>query len=188
MDVAKQRIRAAGARKKEERLTKGAEEGDLLAPKTVSKATKRKADGDGTRPSKKIVTISGDASPKGKSALKPSHGVSKGAMTSSGPVLKGLSCLLTHKAYAVGEVGSFVKSTDLEPCDLVGTKDLGVSALFDVTRVCLLFTSSVWFYLLVLTNVCAFLFVRHWYASRLFRNVALPRKRPSPVSGSIMLP
>ena len=69
-------------------------------------------------------------------------------MTSSGPVLEGPSYLLTHKAYAFGEVGSFVKPTDLGPCDLVGTEDLGASALFDITRECLLFTSSVWFYLL----------------------------------------
>ena len=143
MDVAKQRIRAAVARKKEERLTKGAEEGDSSAHKTVSKASKRKANGDGTRPSKKTVTNPGDDSPKGKSALKPSQGAGKGAMTSSGLVPKGPSCLLTHKAYAVGEVGSFVKSTDLEPCDLVGIEDLGASALFDITKVCLLFTSLV---------------------------------------------
>ena len=82
-------------------------------------------------------------------ALKPSHGTGKGAMTSSGPVPKGPSCHLTHKAYAVGKVGSFVKPTNLEPCDLVGTEDLGASALFDITRVCLLFTSSIWFYLLL---------------------------------------
>ena len=130
MDVAKQKIRAAAARKKEERLTKGAEEGDSSAPKTVSKATKRKADGDGTRPSKKTVTIPGDTSPKGKSALKPSHGVGMGVMTSSGPVLEGPSYLLTHKAYAVGEVGYFVKPMDLEPCDLVGTEDLGRQPFF----------------------------------------------------------
>ena len=143
MDVAKQRIRAAAARKKEKRLTKGVEKGDSSAPKTVSKASKRKADGDGTCQSKKTVTIPGDGSLKGKSAFKPSQGAGKGAMTSSGLVPKGPSCLLTHKAYAVGEVGSFVKPTDLEPCDLVGTKDLGASAFFDITRVCFLFTSLV---------------------------------------------
>ena len=149
MDVAKQRIRMAAARKKEERLTKGAEEGDSSAPKTVSKASKRKADGDGAHPSKKTVIIPGNASSKGKWVLKPSHGAGKGEMTSSGPVLEGPSCLLTHKAYAVREVGSFVKPTDLEPCDLVGTEDSGASALFDITRVCLLFTSLVRFYLLL---------------------------------------
>ena len=149
MDIAKQRIRATAAHKKKERLTKGAEEGDSSAPKTVNKASKRKADGDGVRPSKKTVTIPGNASPKEKSALKPSHGAGKRAMTSSGLVPEGPSCLLTHKAYAVGEVGSFVKPTDLEPYDLVGMEDLGASALFYITKVCLLFTSSVWFSLLL---------------------------------------
>ena len=67
-------------------------------------------------------------------------------MTSSGPVPEGPSCLLTHKAYTVGEVGSFMKPTDLKPCDLVGMEDLGASTLIDITRICLLFTSSVWFY------------------------------------------
>ena len=171
IDVAKQRIRATAACKKEERLTKGAEEGDSSAPKTVNKASKRKADGDGVRPSKKTVTIPGNAFPNGKSALKLSHGAGKGAMTSSSLVPKGLSCLLTHKAYAVEEVGSFVKLTNIEPCDLVGTEDLGASAFFDITRVCLLSTSLVWFYLLFyLTNVCALLFVR------LSKSVALPRR------------
>ena len=146
MDISKQRIRAAAAHKKEERLTKGAEEGDSSAPKTISKTSKGKANGDSARPSKKTITIIGDASPKGKSALKPSHGAGNGAMTSSGPVPEGPSCLLTHKAYAVDVVGSFVKPTDLEPCELVETEDLGASALFDITRVCLLITSSVWFF------------------------------------------
>ena len=123
-------------------MTKGAEVGDSSTPETVSKTSKRKADGDGTRPSKKTITIPGDTSPKGKSALKPSHGAGKGAITSSSPVPEGLSCLLTHKAYVVGEVGSSVKPTDLEPCDLVGMEDLGASAIFYITRVCLLFTSS----------------------------------------------
>ena len=71
-------------------------------------------------------------------SLKPSHGAGKGVMTSSGPVIEGLCCLLTYKGYAVGKVGSFVKPTNLEPCDLVGTEDLGASGLFDITRVCLL--------------------------------------------------
>ena len=177
MDVAKQMIRAAAAHKKEERMTKGVEEGDSSAPKTVSKTSKRKADDEGARPSKKAVTILSDTSPKGKSALKPSHSASKGAMTSSGPITEGPSCLLTHKAYAVGEVGSFVKPTDIEPCDLVGTEDLGASALFDINRVCFLYTSLVWFYpIFCLTNVCVLLLVRPWFASRLSKSVALPRR------------
>ena len=59
-------------------------------------------------------------------------------MTSSGPVNEGPCCLLTHKDYAVGEVGSFIKPTDIGPYYLLGTEDLGASALFDLTRVCLL--------------------------------------------------
>ena len=62
MDVAKQRIRAVAAHKKEERLAKGTEEGNSLTPKS----SKRKYDRDDARPSKKIVVIPGDASPKGK--------------------------------------------------------------------------------------------------------------------------
>ena len=59
----------------------------------------------------------------------------KGVMTSSGPVIEGPCCLLIHKDYIVREVGSFVKPTDIGPCDLVGTEDLGGSALFNLTRV-----------------------------------------------------
>ena len=57
-------------------------------------------------------------------------------MTSFGPVIEGPYCLLTHKDYAIGEVESFVKPTDIGPYDLLGTEDLGASALFDFTRVC----------------------------------------------------
>ena len=128
----------AVARKKEERLAKGMEEGNSSVPKSVSKVSKRKTDGDEDRPSKKAAVTPGDASPKRKSSLKPSHGAGKGVMTFSGLVLEGPCCLLTHKGYAVREVGSFVKPTDLKPCDLVATEDLGVSVLFDITRVCLL--------------------------------------------------
>ena len=62
----------------------------------------------------------------------------KGAITSLGPVSEGPCRLLTHKDYAVGEVKSFIKPSDIEPCDLLGTEDLGASALFYLTRVCLL--------------------------------------------------
>ena len=138
MDVAKQRIRAAAACKKEKRLEKGTEEGNSSVPKSVSKVSKRKLDGDDDCPSKRTIVTPGDTSPKGKSSFKPSHGAGKGVMTFSSPVIEGPYCLLTHKGYAVGEVRSFVKPTDLEPCDLVGMEDLGASALFDITRVCLL--------------------------------------------------
>ena len=79
-----------------------------------------------------------DGAIKEKSPLKPSHGAGTGVMTSSGPVNEGPCCLLTHKDYAIGEVKSLIKPTDIEPCDQLGTKDLGASALFDLTWVCLL--------------------------------------------------
>ena len=137
MDAVKQRIRVAVARKKEEaKLAKGTEEGTSSAPKTVSKVSKRKPDGKDDRPSKRTAVTPGDASPKRKSPLKPSHGAGKGVMTSYGPVIEGPCCLLTHKDYAVEEVGSFIKSTDIGPCDLLGKEDLGALALFYLTRVC----------------------------------------------------
>ena len=137
MDAAKQRIRAVAARKKEEKkLEKGTDEGTSLAPKAINKVPKRKPDGDDDRLSKRIVVTPGDVSPKKKSPLKPSHGAGKGVMTSSGPVIEGPCCLLTHKDYVIREVGSSVKLTDIGPCDLVGTEDFGASALFDFTRVC----------------------------------------------------
>ena len=137
MDAAKQRIRATVARKKEEaKLAKGTEEGTLSAPTTVSKVSKRKPDGDDDHPPKRTAVTLGDAFSKRKSPLKLSHGAGKGVMTSSGPAIEGPCCLLTHKNYAVGEMGSFVKPMDIGPYDLLGTKDLGASALFDLTRVC----------------------------------------------------
>ena len=108
-DAVKQRLRATVARVKEEaKLAKRTEEGTSSAPKTVSKVSKRKPDGKDDRLSKRTAVTPGDASLKRKSPLKPSHGAGKGVMTSYGPVIEGL-CLLTHKDYAVGEVGSFIK-------------------------------------------------------------------------------
>ena len=107
--------------------------------------TKRKPDGSDNRPSKKAAVPPGDEPLKEKSPPKPSHGVGKGVMTSTSLVSEGPCCLLTHKDYVVGEVESLIKPTDIEPCDQVGTEDLGASALFDLTRVCLL---QFWFILL----------------------------------------
>ena len=98
--------------------------------------TKRKPDSDDSRLSKKAAVTPRDEPLKEKSLLKPSHGAGKGVMTSAGPVSEGPCRLLTHKDYAVGEVGSLIKPTDIEPCDQVGTEELGASALFDLTRVC----------------------------------------------------
>ena len=137
MVATKQRIRAVATCKKEEaKLAKGTEEGTSSSPKAVSKVPKRKPNEDDDCLSKRTAVTPGDASPKRKSPLKPNHGTGKGVMTSSGPVIEGPCCLLTHKDYAIGEVGTFVKPTDIGPCDLVGTEDLGVSTLFDITKVC----------------------------------------------------
>ena len=138
MESAKQRVRVAAARKKEEKKAKEAWGETSSTPKTVIKAAKRKPDGSDDRLSKKATVTPGDNAPKEKSPLKPSHGAGKGIMTSSGPVNEGPCCLLTHMDYAIEEVGSFIKPTDIGSCNLLRTKDLGALALFDLTRVCLL--------------------------------------------------
>ena len=137
MDTAKQRVRVAAARKKEEaKLAKGTEEGTSSALKTVTKVSKRKLDRKDDHSSKRATVTPGDVSPKRKSPFKPSHGVGKGVMTSSGLIIKGPCGLLTYKDYAIGEVGSFIKPMDIGPCDLLGMEDLRASAIFDLTRVC----------------------------------------------------
>ena len=138
MKSAKQRIRAAAARQKEERRAKEAGREASSTPKAVTKVAKRKPDGSDSRPSKKAAVTPGDGAMKEKSPPKPSHGAGKRVMTSTGPVSEGPCRLLTHKDYAVGVVESLIKPTDIEPCDQVGMEDLGASALFDLTKVCLL--------------------------------------------------
>ena len=135
-----QRVKATSARKKEEeRRAKGKEGASSSAPKAVSKgSTKSKADGKDDRPLKKAAVIPRDAHPKKKSPLKSSRGAGKGMMISTGPVVEGPRRLLTHKDYAIEEVGSPVKPTDVELCTELRTKELGASALFDLTRVSLL--------------------------------------------------
>ena len=70
-----------------------------------------------------------------KSPPKSGFGAGKGMMTSAGPVIEGPRCLLTHKDYAVEEVKTLIKPTDVDPCAELGTEELGESALFDLTRV-----------------------------------------------------
>ena len=98
-------------------------------------SVKRKADGKNDPPSKKVAISPGDV-PSKKSPPKSSHGAGKGVMTSSGLVIEGSRCLLTHKDYTVEGVESLIKQTDLDPCAQLGTEDLGVSAFFDIARVC----------------------------------------------------
>ena len=122
MEAVKQRVRAAAARKNEEERQVKEKEGVFsLAPKTVAKVSKRKLGKKDNRPSKKSIVTPGDVPPKKKSPLKSSRGVGKGVMTSSGPVIEGPCCLLTYMDYAVKEVESFIKPTDIAPSDQLGT-------------------------------------------------------------------
>ena len=116
METAKQRVRAAAARKKEEKKAKGKEGVSSSTPHTASKGSaKRKADGKDDPPSKKVAVTLGDV-PSKRSSPKSSHSARKGVMTSSGPIIERPRCLLTHKDYAIEEVESLIKQTDLDPC------------------------------------------------------------------------
>ena len=117
MEAAKQRVRAAVARKKEEeRKAKETKGVSSSAPKTVSKVSKGKPNGKDDRPSKKVAVTPKDVPPK-KSPLKLSQGAGKGVMTSSGPVIGRPHCLLTYKDYVIEEVESFIKPMDIGPYD-----------------------------------------------------------------------
>ena len=149
MESAKQRIRAVAARQKAEKKAQEAGGEASSTPKVLTRQAKRKPDGSDRRPAKKAVVT--PDSIKEKSPPKPSHGVGKGAMTSLGPVNEGPCRLLTHKDYAIEEVRSFVKPADIKPCDQLGTEDLGASAFFDLTRVCLLPLSK-WLHLALIIS------------------------------------
>ena len=185
MEATKQRVKAAVARKKEEeRKAKETKGVSSSAPKTVSKVSKRNPDRKDDRPSKNVAITPEDVPPN-KSPFKSSQGVGKGVMTSSNLVIGGPHCLLTYKDYAVEEVESFIKLTDIGPCDQLGTEDLGASTLFDLARVCLLpqvklvlsFSSS-------LIDAC--IFFKPWCVLRPFRTVVLPRRGSSIGLGSII--
>ena len=142
-------IRATAARQKAEKKAQEAGGEASSTPKVPTMQAKRKPDGSDRRPTKKAAVT--PSSIKEKSPPKPSHSVGKGLMTSLGPVNEGLCRLLTHKNYAVEEVKSFVKPADIEPCDQLGTEDLEASALFDLTRVCLLPLSK-WLHLALIIS------------------------------------
>ena len=136
MDAAKQRVKAVAARKKEEdRKAKGKEGTSSSVPKAIFRGSaKRKTDRENDRPPKKVAITPGDAHSK-KSPPKPGPNAGKGMMTSTGPVIEGPRCLLTHKDYAVKEVKTFIKSTDVDPYAELGTEELGESTLFYLTQV-----------------------------------------------------
>ena len=97
MEVAKQRMRAVAARKKEEeRKVKEKEGVSSSTPKTVAKVSKRKPDENDDCPSKKVVVTPGDMPSKKKSPLKSSQGTGREVVTSSGPVIEVLHKVNGH--------------------------------------------------------------------------------------------
>lgn len=65
-------------------------------------------------------------------------------MTGKGPITPSVvRCFITHKDYAVEMVDSIIKEPDLDPCAEQSSKDLGVSGLYDLSRVCL---CHLWYY------------------------------------------
>ena len=71
MEVARQRVRAAAAcKKEEEKATKGKDMTSTSTPKTIAKgSSKRKSDGKDERSPKKVAITNGEAHPKKKSPL-----------------------------------------------------------------------------------------------------------------------
>ena len=110
-----------------------------LAPKGVTKgSSKRKSEGKDDCPFKKGPVLFAGDKPKKLSPPKPSHRAGKGLMTLIGPITQGtVRHLLTHKEYAVEVIKSIIKDTDLDPCAEQTIEELGVSGLFDLSRVCL---------------------------------------------------
>ena len=53
-----------------------------------------------------------------------------------GPITQGTRRLLMYKWYVVEMVESIIRETDLDPCAEQEIEDLGVSCLFDLSRVC----------------------------------------------------
>ena len=116
-------------KKEEERKAKGKEGTSLSVPKAISKdSAKRKANVEDDRSPKKVVVTTGDAHPKNLPP-KPGPGAGKGMMTSTGPVIGGPRCLLTHKDYAVEEVKTLIKPTDVDPYAKLGTEKLVLTLL-----------------------------------------------------------
>lgn len=105
-------------------------------PKAIGKREpKRKANGKDDFPSKKVSTTPGEGLPKKLSP--PKHGVGKGLMTTSSPVIQEPDHrLLTHKDYVIEMMESIIKDKDVEPCTEQGTEELGSSGLFDLAQVC----------------------------------------------------
>ena len=132
-------MKAATMRKKEEEKAKGKDGASSSALMAVGKGSpKREADGKDNHPSKKVIVTPRDKLPKKPSPLKPSHGAGKRLMTTSSPVSQGPDHhLLSHKDYAVEMIESIIKDKDVHLYAEQMTKELVVSGLFYLARVCL---------------------------------------------------
>ena len=112
-------VRVAAVHKKEGGGGGKEKEGtSLSAPKAVTKgAVKRNGDGKDDHPYKKVSVTPREKLPKKPSPPKPRHGVGKGLMMTSGPVIQDPDCsLLTHKDYALEMVESIIRDKDVNLC------------------------------------------------------------------------
>ena len=111
-------VRVAAVHKKGGGGGKEKEGTSLSAPKAVTKgAAKRNGDGKDDHPYKKVSVTPREKLPKKPSPLKPRHGVGKGLMMTSGPVIQDPNCsLLTHKDYALEMVESIIRDKDVNLC------------------------------------------------------------------------
>ena len=124
-------------KKEEEKKEKGKEGASSSTLKVVGKgAFKRKNGGKDDCPSKKASVTPGEKQPKKPSPPVSSHGTGKGLMMVLGLVTQETHHILTHKGYTVEMVKSIIKETNVDPCAEQETEDLGVSSLFDLSRVC----------------------------------------------------
>lgn len=117
-----------------------------MASKVIVKGmSKRKNEGKDDHLHKKgLGTPVSDKQLKQPSPPKPSHGVGEGLMMGKGPIAQGaIRRLLTHKEHAVKMVELIIKEMDLDPCADQTTEDLGALGLFDLSKVCFLFSNYV---------------------------------------------
>ena len=162
MDAGRQMVlvrKAATAHKQQEQASGS-------APNVAPKATfKRKNNAKDDRPSNKGTSqLIGEKQQKASSPPPPpSHGARKGLMTGKGLVAPNpIQRLVTHKDYVVEMVSSIIKEMDLDPYGEHSSEDLGVSGLYDLSRVCLghLHYTSKTFLLILTVMLC----LKHWCA------------------------
>ena len=88
-----------------------------------------------------------------KKPPKPKHGVSKGLITTSGPVTQDPERhFLTHKDYALEMMESIIRDKDVDPCTEQAMEELGASSLFDLARVCSFLCLSIYSFLCLIAD------------------------------------